>query len=126
MNLQNFPRVSDFYETHACSMMTDDNATFIPYMAIVLVFIGIASLIGIVLCGAVISGMHKMRGHMSAKTYRMHKQLIISISLQVSLLTNNLLNYFQCVIPLTFIAVPYIFLALAPFYQWSASQRNFL
>ena len=127
--MQNFPELSGFYESHHCTLLTEDIPSFLPYFKIVIFTIMVVTVVNISVFVAIFYGMHRMRSQMSVRTYRMHKQLIISISLQVECSKICSLKYnesLQCVIPLSFVGIPYVVLATSALYQWDSSQGNCL
>ncbi|KAI1716622.1 serpentine type 7TM GPCR chemoreceptor srh domain-containing protein [Ditylenchus destructor] len=97
---ENYPKALDFFQTHSCSLMSIGIAPLIPYICVALILILTTVTVDTFFVMIVRHGLRKIRNQVTDKTYRMQRQLAMSLLIQM-------------VIPTGMISVSYIAFAVA-------------
>ncbi|KAI1703016.1 serpentine type 7TM GPCR chemoreceptor srh domain-containing protein [Ditylenchus destructor] len=85
LNLSNYPTLLPFYQTHPCAVMLSDADMLIHYLYAILPTSTVIYTL-IMSCLALLGWrLRNMKHNMSAKTYKMHKSLTISLCFQFAL-----------------------------------------
>ncbi|KAI1694390.1 serpentine type 7TM GPCR chemoreceptor srh domain-containing protein [Ditylenchus destructor] len=79
---ENYPLMLDFFLTHSCTILGTEVSKIIPYIVTALTLIWGVVMANMVAVTMAIRGLRAARGKMTQKTYRMHRQLTLSVVLQ--------------------------------------------
>lgn len=83
--LQNYPEIADFYAANACSIITKDMPTFLPYIGMAFVLLTVLTATAFVIYFILIRRLSTVKRHVSKRTFEMHRSLTKALILQVSI-----------------------------------------
>ncbi|KAI1693657.1 serpentine type 7TM GPCR chemoreceptor srh domain-containing protein [Ditylenchus destructor] len=86
---ENHPLMLEFFLTHSCTILGTEVSKIIPYIITAMSLISAVVVVNMVAVTMALRGLRAARGKMTQKTYRMHRQLTLSVVLQSMLRTQN-------------------------------------
>ncbi|KAI1697672.1 serpentine type 7TM GPCR chemoreceptor srh domain-containing protein [Ditylenchus destructor] len=108
----NYPNLIPFYESHSCAVMMVSSAMLIRYLYITMPTVILASVLVNTPIILITRQLSKVKHTVSAKTYKMHKSLTVSLCFQFALVSSMLI-------------LSGVFCGIASIYQWKFAQTIF-